>query len=299
MVLGEHEGSHCEKQEAVLSNADRRRKCSRFSYPVSSRSQCPQVIFSHGYLVAMTHQDLVAWEFPPSALVFDAQPGSLFEDVQSWIINLPPASASPAPFAVTPVPFPESPDTAGSAPLSSDPQPLLILPSSWHLSHPHRDDLSVLEFDVLYDLATMDFSLTDGILHGVRYRLRYIGREEEARLGKPFAMDVVSKFRFPELEVDISEGQNQAPGYFVVGIPPPRGHKKEYSVSSRFHACCVYEPEGLEKGVDVHVGEFRDVRLSLLYRGSQLNIASCVSGLSMYLQRSRIATERIYVVDFP
>ena len=264
-----------------------------------------KVICLHGYLAAMTHRDIIVWECAASALAFEAEPTSLFEDIQSWMINLPPPSASPDPCAVIPVPFPEPSDTAGPDPSSSDTPPLLVLPSPWYLFHPHRLEISDLDFDVLYGVPTADNNSTGIITHGVRYRLRYRGsgrvalREEETGLGTPFEIGIVSKFRFPQLRVRIEEEQNHIPGYFFVSLPASRGHEGELPIWSNLNACCVYEPEGVGKEVDTHLCVFRDVRLSLLYPGSRSNVGSCISGISIYRAGPRVAEEEICVVDFP
>ena len=163
----------------------------------------------------------------------------------------------------------------------------LILPSSWHLSRPR--------FPLNFDVITTSY---DQPRTGIRYRLSSCDRIDAD--SPPFKLTLVSKFRFPHSRLGTEHWQT--PRFFTIGLSPATRYDHP-SLSEGYYATYVYEPD-LEEPEGGGEGEkdIRDVKLSLLYRGSLLGINSCVSGRAVYRglsKHSSYSRWEVRVVDYP
>ena len=95
----------------------------------------------------------------------------------------------------------------------------------------------------------------------------------------------------------------QTPGFFTIGLSPPVRYDHRGDQSAGCYATYVYEPD-LDESEGDGEGEkdVRDMKVSLLYRGSLLGINSCVSGKVAYRalgQDSGLSHWEVRIVDYP
>jgi len=160
-------------------------------------------------------------------------------------------------------------------------------PSIWHLSSPRFP----LDFDVIRGSYGQPATV-------IRFRLSSCHRIDAG--SPPFKLTLLSKFRFPYNEPG-TDGL-QMPGFFTVGLSPPARYRHPNQSEGYYSATYVYEPDlGESEGSGEGEKEVRDMKLSLLYRGSHFGINSCVSGRVAYrgLAKAGHARWEVRIVDYP